>query len=115
MDQARERSSARRRQNEEFLERFKARRPDAAAAHDRTAAEDEARRSMPRAIIAIHGEGVPVDETRVREELVLETLVRKERPVLFIQDDWINTTEVTELGEEAKDLVKQPRAAQERS
>ena len=37
--------------------------------------------------------------------LILETIVDKERPVLFVENDWINQDDVWAPGDEAKDLI----------
>ena len=43
---------------------------------------------------------------RSSHEVVLETIVRKERPVLFVKDDWLDLVNVTTFGPEAEDLVR---------
>ena len=105
MDQAK-----RRQFNERFFQRLLARRPANRAQLETTLREEqnkhEQRRVLPEA--ALEG-GLPVDPTgRVRRnprELALETIVSRERPVLFVQDGTFNTTDVTALGPEAVDLV----------
>lgn len=44
-------------------------------------------------------------EPVLERAMVLETIVSRQRPVLFVQDDWLNTDEVTVVGEEAKELI----------
>lgn len=106
MDDNSERASrheARRRHNREFFEQLRARRPELAEA-----ALERVRREAPTPDAA----GGPAILEGLEEaanlppiERVFETIVREERPVLFVQDDWLNTTEVTLRGEEAKELV----------
>ena len=49
--------------------------------------------------------GAPEELVRDPRDLALETIVRRERPVLFVRDGEFDTTEVTTLGPEAVDLV----------
>jgi hypothetical protein len=96
------RTQARKRHNEEFYEQLRKRRPEA---------KDE----LADLALKVFTEGVPMAEARaaapVRPEalpdLALETLVREERPVLFVENDWINQVEVTVKGAEARDLIEQ--------
>ena len=102
------RRQARSRHYEEFYQRLLQRRPGAKSAHDelvrkvsgdaKLTAEVAAKGLAARALAAAH-------EAPTVDEIVLETLVRRERPVLFVQDDWINKTEVTADGEEARELI----------
>src|SRR4051794_29862749 len=83
--------------NQKFVERFLARRPAARARYDK-ALEKEI--LTPRAQAEAVG-GIadsPVD-------VVNETIVNEERPVLFVKDNWIDTVDVSLDGEEAKELV----------
>jgi hypothetical protein len=94
---------ARRRHNEEFVKRLYARRPGARAVH-------EAREPGLVRELAAGAEPLGMPEPGLegggrRPDLALETIVREERPVLFVQDDWINKTEVTLRGIEAQELV----------
>jgi V8-like Glu-specific endopeptidase len=99
MDEDWKRREARRRHNEEFYRCLQARRPGARAQYDRMAAEVAAARGARALAEGAAPEGFAVPE------MVLETIVRKERPVLFVQDDWLNKTDATLDGEEAKALV----------
>jgi phosphatidylserine/phosphatidylglycerophosphate/cardiolipin synthase-like enzyme/V8-like Glu-specific endopeptidase len=91
---------ARRRHNEEFLRRLYARRPGARAAH---AALEPGLTARPEGPGDVVSESLP--DEGVSRGALLETIVREERPVLFVQDDWINRTEVTLRGVEAQELV----------
>jgi hypothetical protein len=91
------RDQSRQAHNEEFVRRLYARRPDAKQQYEQVVKE-----------VAAHAQ--PALEGALRStgrDAVLETIVRKERPVLFIENDWIDVVNVTTLGEEAKDLITQ--------
>jgi hypothetical protein len=101
------RDQSRKAHNEEFLRRLYARRPQAKRRYEPLVKKAE---SAPDTIEEVAFEGaMNRDATGLRaattRELVLETIVRKERPVLFVKDDWIDIDEVTTIGEEAKELV----------
>ena len=81
------------RQNAEFVKRLLARRPHAKPDYEKRV--DEAR-----AIPRLEGVGGPSTTA-----IVNETIVRRERPVLFVKDDWLDTVHVTAFGEEARDLI----------
>jgi phosphatidylserine/phosphatidylglycerophosphate/cardiolipin synthase-like enzyme len=102
----RRRTDARMQHNREFFDRLRQRHPSARESLDRAAKELEADLAKPLA------EGVAATEAPARglEELALETIVRRERPVLFVQDDWINKVEVTIDGIEAQDLIDRVEA-----
>lgn len=97
----RHRLQARQRHNEEFFQQLQKRRPEMKVALDELARKISEERT---ARIAVRAEAVPAGAV---PELALETLVRQERPVLFVESDWINKTEVTIKGIEAQDLVNQ--------
>ena len=102
------RRQARRRHNEEFFQRFLQRRPQARATHEdlvkRISGDSKLVREMAVAVADARLNFAAPEAPSV-QELVLETIVRRERPVLFVQDDWINKSEVTADGEEAKELI----------
>jgi len=87
--------------NQKFVERFLARRPGQKERYQKAV---EAEALTPR----LRAEGVggiadsPVD-------IVNETIVKEERPVLFVRNDWIDTVNVSLDGDEAKDLVAELR------
>jgi hypothetical protein len=95
----------RKRFNERFLQRLLARRP-----HDRPEIEQRLQqqaRLVPEAAVL---EAMPVGvggavAFRDSRDLALETIVNRERPVLFVRDGKFDLTEVTALGPEAVDLV----------
>src|SRR5262249_19672592 len=100
---------ARRRYNEEFLRRLYARRPGARAAHEtrqrQLTVELAPRRAAPGgAAEGLVEEGMPGGAGPSFDQ-IQETIVKEERPVLFLQNDWINRTEVTLRGDEARELV----------
>jgi phosphatidylserine/phosphatidylglycerophosphate/cardiolipin synthase-like enzyme len=105
---SRKRLDARRRHNEEFVKRLSERRPDVKAALDaRVRGLTQELAMRPEGALALEatpGPGVPRQALPDRD-IVLETIVREERPVLFLQEDWINRTEVTLRGVEARELV----------
>ena len=78
----------------EFAKRLFARRPEAKQQFDRVREEMAAQAG-------------PTLEATFSDEAVLETIVRRERPVLFVKNDWIDRVDVTTIGDEAKDLVDQ--------
>lgn len=95
---------ARRRQSREFFERLHARRPEiAAAALER--AKREAAVTDARPISGGTLESAFEVDAPSPTETVFETIVREERPVLFVQNDWINRADITLVGEEAIELV----------
>lgn len=84
--------------NQKFVERLLARRPALKEKYDK-ALETEA--LSPRVSVESVGGGMadsPVD-------VVNETIVKEERPVLFVNNDWIDLVNVSLDGEEARDLV----------
>lgn len=81
--------------NQKFVERLLARRPALRERYQRIIAEEAVKpRIMAEGVLAES----PVD-------VVNETIVKEERPVLFVKDDWIDTVNVTLDGDEARDLV----------
>jgi hypothetical protein len=94
--------------NEEFVARLYARRPDAKRQYESMIQQAT---SAPAAIPAVALEGaMRRDEVALPAtttiSAVLETIVLKERPVLFVKDDWIDVVNVTTLGVEAEELVR---------
>ena len=104
----RHRLLARQRHNEEFYQQLQLRRPGAKGALDELSRKISEERAVK---IAARAEAVPPE---VVPELALETLVRQERPVLFVENDWINKTEVTTKGTEASDLIEQVERQRDR-
>ena len=103
----RRRTDARQQHNREFFERLCRRHPAAKDALERSAKELAAEWAKPLA------EGAAASKVLAGapEELALETIVRRERPVLFVQDDWINRVEVTVDGIEAQELIDRVEAS----
>src|SRR5262245_8981171 len=98
-------------QNERFLKRLLARHPKALDRH-----ADLVQSRVPQTESLLYQQALesrPVLETLDDRRLVstrdraqvLETIVSRERPVLFVQDNKFNTTDVTSLGVEAAELV----------
>jgi phosphatidylserine/phosphatidylglycerophosphate/cardiolipin synthase-like enzyme/V8-like Glu-specific endopeptidase len=102
------RKEARDRHNKEFFERLRARRPHAAKA-DLERAERETVAKLPGGVIGADRPALAFESLRQddgpRSMMVFETIVFRERPVLFVQHDWLNKVDVTLIGEEAKELV----------
>lgn len=98
------RARSRSAQNDEFLHRLFQRRPQERERFERMLAEQEA---IPEASFeaAIETEAADLPASSLRE-LVVETIVNEERPVLFVSDDWIDTESVTAMGPEAEELVQ---------
>lgn len=107
----RHRLAARQRHNEEFFRLLQQRRPKAKALvgdmekklKSEPAASDEA--------VKLLGEERAPEASMRR--LALETIVKRERPVLFVESDWINKAKVAADGEEARDLIAQVEARRE--
>lgn len=99
----------RRKHNEEFLRRLIARRPELAPKY--APLLHPRRDAVPEGVL----EGLDLTEAPPAPplDIVLETIVNDERPVLFVVDDHLNTTEVTVRGDEARDLVGHMAAADE--
>jgi hypothetical protein len=94
------RQNARKTRNEEFVKRLLARRSEAASHYS---AELASGRLESDAAL----ESVLEDEPGLTgRDLMLETIVRKERPVLFVRDDWLDIKNVTTFGFEAEELVR---------
>lgn len=105
----RHRAETRKQQNEEFFERLKKRNPRAAReALERAKRKTGVTELKPTGTLeAGFDAGPPM-------EMVFETLVADERPVLFVENDWINLTEVTIDGHEAQQLIDDLNATRER-
>ncbi|WP_176480174.1 phospholipase D-like domain-containing protein [Mesorhizobium sp. WSM3859] len=96
------RRNARASRNEEFVQRLLARHSEASARY----------RGMLQSASAV--EESVLDEmdsdaagpSAAGREAVLETIVRKERPVLFVSNDWLDVVNVTTFGVEAEELVR---------
>jgi len=92
------REGARRRASQKFVERLTERKPETKERVEKLKAKIAPTVPRPPAADA---ERV---EARVME-MVFETVVFEERPVLFVENDWVNKTEVTIVGSEAQELV----------
>jgi hypothetical protein len=92
--------------NEEFLRRLYARRPQAKKEYDPLMAKAAARGFIEEAGIEgrIRRKKIRLSPATNRA-IILETIVRKERPVLFVKKDWVDLDDATVIGPEAKDLV----------
>src|SRR4029079_4987205 len=108
-DQSRKihRDQSRKAHNEEFVRRLHQRRPELKAQYERTVSEmagglETLGEFRVEGAMSREGTGLP---PATGMEAVLETIVLKERPVLFVKDDWIDIVNVTTFGDEAKDLV----------
>ena len=97
-------SLQRKEHNEYFLRRMLARRPSARAHYDELL--------KPRAAAATDLEAV-ADAAESSRASVLETIVDRERPVLFVKGKGFDTEEVTALGFEAEALVDQMKKSSE--
>lgn len=92
------REGARQKANQKFVERLTARRPETKDKQEKLKAEIAPTMALPPA----------ADEGRVEARVmarVFEAIVFEERPVLFVESDWVNKTEVTIIGNEAQELV----------
>lgn len=98
----RRRLDARHRHNTEFFERLAKRRPSAEDAF-----EEVTKRLAGRSREAALERVAEPEEPAAIRQLALETIVFEERPVLFVQDDWINLQEATIKGAEAAELIDQ--------
>lgn len=94
------RRSARAVRNEEFVERLLARRPEARSRYQ----------GLLEAASAVGESALESAESDaalpVAREAILETIVRDERPVLFVTNDWLDVVNVTKIGIEAEELVR---------
>jgi hypothetical protein len=93
------RDQSRKAHNEEFVRRLLARRPAAKERYAPPVARETSDFVEEGAVAGVE----PREEGDT--DAVLETIVRKERPVLFIKKDWVDTDDVADIGEEAKELV----------
>jgi hypothetical protein len=98
------RDQARGARNQEFFRRLIARRPQTRQRYERMLAQPE---SVPEALMesaaTVEAAGLPRPDP---SNLVLETIVNEERPVLFVRDDWLDRNNVTAIGEEAEELIR---------
>jgi hypothetical protein len=104
------REQSRRAQNQEFVRRLLTRRPYLKGRYDQRlkefAARDTAQIVSEAAVMsegAAEALGMPALTVA---ELVAETIVSEERPVLFVRNDWLDLANVTKKGLEAEELVK---------
>lgn len=88
--------------NEEFLQRLLQRRPELRA-HYANVLKPQA------AVMEAVAEGAA--DAMPSREAILETIVREERPVLFIQNGLFNTTDVYAKGPEAVELIGKLKTA----
>lgn len=94
------RRSARSTRNEEFVQRLFARRPEANTIYGAELETASLVSDSPLETLA--SDTVAMSE----REAVLETIVRKERPVLFVTNDWLDVQNVTTFGLEAEEMVR---------
>lgn len=107
----RHRLEARQRHNEEFVRLLQQRRPAAKAFADALEGELKAKpAALDEAVKLLKEERAPEASAR---RLALETIVKRERPVLLVESDWINKAKALADGEEAKDLIAQVDARRE--
>src|SRR6266498_1406749 len=86
------RDQSRKEHNEEFLQRLYARRPQAKAQYQKV--EHEAAAKAPPAGVAFEATAARAGAPPMTAiEAVRETIVKKERPVLFVKNDWIDKNE----------------------
>lgn len=106
-NQVARRFASRQRHNVEFVQGLVRRRPDL----DLSALSAEAAAATPERQLIMTTKALEAATTiapaTVERSLVLETIVKKERPVLFVESDWLNFENVTEIGEEAASLIRQ--------
>lgn len=100
-DQAKRRAAARRRRNAEFVRGLLRRRPDLTLQDLQAGAKAELAARAP----GLEAAGEIAGWAGPTPGLVLETIVDKERPVLFVQGDWLNVHDVWAPGVEAQDLI----------
>jgi hypothetical protein len=108
-DQTISRDQSRKAHNEEFVQRLLARRPHMKQAYDKRLQEAAAQAEP----VITAESAIPAPEVETLglppptpPEIVAETIVFEERPVLFVRHDWIDPVNVTKKGEEAEELVK---------
>lgn len=104
----RRRAAHRRVANIEFVRRLRKRRP---ADLEKIAAIETTTRTALEGHFA--GAGI-APSAHDLESKVMETIVRRERPVLFLRDDWLVLDEVTTFGQEAEDLITSLNARKSR-
>ena len=103
------RDHSRKTHNEEFVRRLLARRPYLQDRYDERVKEITNKRALEMvaeaaAMPKVQAEALGIPSPSI-VEMVNETIVFEERPVLFIKDDWIDTVNVTKKGVEAEELV----------
>ena len=103
------RDHSRKTYNEEFVRRLLARRPYLQDRYDERVKEITNKRALEMvaeaaAMPKVQAEALGIPSPTI-VEMVNETIVFEERPVLFIKDDWIDTVNVTKKGVEAEELV----------
>jgi hypothetical protein len=107
MDELNERARrqrSRKRHQEEFLQRLLARRPEVRQKYQRLMDHPEViPEVMVEGAMQTDAAGLPAPDSH---EIVLETIVNEERPVLFVRDDWVDTEKVFAIGDEAKELIR---------
>ena len=87
----------RRKYNERFFQRMRKRRAGLHKQYEAVLRQPEAAPTI--------GLETPADAASPSREMILETIVFRERPVLFVEGGDFNTKKATILGEEAEDLV----------
>lgn len=113
------RREARKRHNREFLEQMTRRRdpaPSVARAERKVQADVERRAHGRVEELALARDRARPPGADPMPELVLETIVRQERPVLFVENDWVNLdpANVTVDGDEAQELIDALTARRQR-
>jgi phosphatidylserine/phosphatidylglycerophosphate/cardiolipin synthase-like enzyme len=96
------REEARKAHNADFVRRLLARRPQAKGRVDQLVKESIPASAVATAALESAVQGI---SSHPAIEVALETIVREERPVLFVKNDWIDVADATIIGEEAKTLV----------
>lgn len=106
------RRQSRNAQNEEFVERLYSRRPHLRPIYEKIKQEAVSQEAVVESVPAAK-DFARAARAMAPVEMVLETIVRDQRPVLFVKEDWIDTKDVLADGEEALDLIKALDATRE--
>ena len=108
-DQTVSRDRSRKAHNEEFVQRLLARRPQMREKYN-ARLKEIASQQEPQIIAESASTGAQAETLGLPlptvPEIVAESIVFEERPVLFVKNDWIDAVNVTKKGEEAEELVK---------
>jgi hypothetical protein len=99
--------------NERFLQRLLARRPQDRPEIEQRLQQEE-HRAMPEAVFADRALD-PTKQIRLDpRDLALETIVNRERPVLFVRDGQFDLNEVTALGPDRRGELSERRLCRNR-